>query len=214
VDEDGGRVLAADAMTADPVTVTGSGTVAEAAAMMRQRGIRHLPVVEGDRLVGIVAHGDVEIPIGLDREAADGLLARPVAEVMTGDPVVIELEEPVEVAARLMHDHRIGSLPVLDGDRLAGILTASDLFEVLLVLLGVVGPSSRVSVVLPDEPGMLGRAVTAADQAGVRLASLVTEPGPRPGTRRLVLHVATIDPGRLTAALDRAGFPIEGPGRR
>jgi acetoin utilization protein AcuB len=207
-------VLAADAMTPAPVTVTGPVTVAAAAALMRERRIRHLPVVDGERLIGIVAHGDVEVPPGLAGPVADALLARPVAEVMTADPVVIELEEPVEMAARLMHDHRIGSLPVMDGKRLAGILTAADLFEAFLLLMGVIGPSTRLSVVLADEPGELGRAVTTADQAGVRLTSLVTEPGPRAGTRRLVLHAATIDPGRLTATLTGAGFPPEGPRRR
>ena len=207
-------MLAADAMTPAPVTVTGPDTVAEAAALMRERRIRHLPVVVGEQLIGIVAHGDVEVPPGLAGPVADALLARPVAEVMTADPVVIELEEPVEMAARLMHDHRIGSLPVMDGKRLAGILTAADLFEAFLLLMGVIGPSTRLSVVLADEPGELGRAVTTADQAGVRLTSLVTEPGPRAGTRRLVLHAATIDPGRLTATLTEAGFPPEGPWRR
>jgi len=207
-------VLAADAMTPAPVTVTGPDTVAAAAALMRERRIRHLPVVDGEQLIGIVAHGDVEVPPRLAGPVADALLARPVAEVMTADPVVIELEEPVEMAARLMHDHRIGSLPVMDGKRLAGILTAADLFRAFLLLMGVIGPSTRLSVVLADEPGELGRAVTTADQAGVRLTSLVTEPGPRAGTRRLVLHAATIDPGRLTATLTEAGFPPEGPWRR
>jgi acetoin utilization protein AcuB len=205
-------MLVAEAMTARPVTVTGRETVAAAAALMRERRIRHLPVMEDGRIAGILAHGDVELPAGIDGRIAEDLLGRPVAEVMTRDVVVIGAEEPVEVAARLMHDHRIGSLPVLDGDRLAGIITASDLFEVFLLLMGVLTPSSRISVVLADLPGMLGRAVTTAERTGARLSSLVTEPGPEPGTRRLVIHAATIDPGRILTALVRSGFPVEEPG--
>jgi acetoin utilization protein AcuB len=204
-------MLVRDAMTPDPFTVTGQDTVAAAAALMRECRIRHLPVVWDGRLVAIVAHGDVEVPAGLDPEVTEALLGRPLAEVMTSGPVTVGPLEPVEVAARLLHDHRIGSLPVVDGDRLVGILTASDVFEVFLMLVGVLAPSTRICVVLADAPGVLGRAVATADQAGVHLSSVVTEPGPRPGTRRLVLRAATIDPSRLVAALALAGFPTEEP---
>jgi acetoin utilization protein AcuB len=204
-------MLIQEAMTPGPVTVTEADTVAEAVAAMRRGRFRHLPVLRDGRLVGIVAHGDVEVPAGTAAGEIEALMARDVGSVMTPDPVTVPGLEPVEVAARLLHDHRIGGLPVVDDGRLVGILTESDVFRVFVQIMGLLEPSSRLSVLLPDSPGALVRAVAAAGQPGVNLISVVTEPGSRPRTRRLVLRAATINPVALVAALEAAGFEVEGP---
>jgi acetoin utilization protein AcuB len=206
-------VLVADAMTARPVTVTPRTTVAAALAAMRRGRFRHLPVLERGGLVGVVAHGDLEATPGAPPELAESLTGRPVAEVMSPDPVTVWADEPVEVAARLLRDHAIGCLPVLADDALAGIITESDLFSVLLTLLGGDEPSSRITLVLPDVPGALGRAMTVVGDLGVNLLTVVTEPGPEPGTRGVVLRAGTINAAPLVAALAAAGFPASGPGR-
>jgi acetoin utilization protein AcuB len=206
-------VLVADAMTPRPVTVPPTATVATARSAMRRGRFRHLPVVAGAELVGVLAHGDVELPPGVPVEAAETLGDRPVAEVMTGQPVTVWPDEPVEVAARLLVEHAIGCLPVVAGDGLVGILTESDLFSVLLRLLGGGEPSSRITLVLPDVPGALGRAMTVVGELGVNLLTVVTEPGPEPGTRGVVLRAGTINAAPVVAALVAAGFPATGPGR-
>jgi acetoin utilization protein AcuB len=205
-------VLVADAMTRRPVTVAPQATVATALSAMRRGRFRHLPVVAGTDLVGVVAHGDLEAWPGAPVEAAESLADRPVAEVMSDQPVTVWPDEPVEVAARLLVDHAIGCLPVVAGDRLVGILTKSDLFSVLLRLLGGDEPSSRITLVLPDVPGALGRAMTVVGDLGVNLLTVVTEPGPEPGTRGVVLRAGTIN-APVVAALAAAGFPATGPGR-
>jgi acetoin utilization protein AcuB len=206
-------VLVADAMTPGPVTVTPEATVAAALAAMRRGRFRHLPVVAGRELVGVVAHGDLETPPGAPAEAAETLADRPVAEVMSEDPVTVWPDEPVEVAARLLVEHTIGCLPVTSDDRLVGILTESDLFHVLLRLLGGGEPASRITLVVPDVPGALGRAMTVVGEVGVNLLSVVTEPGPEPGTRGVVLRAGTIDAAPVVAALTAAGFLASGQGR-
>jgi acetoin utilization protein AcuB len=205
-------VLVADVMTARPVTVPPDATVAAALGAMRRGRFRHLPVVAADELVGVVADGDLEVPAGAPLEVAESLQRRPVAEVMAEQPVTVWPDEPVEVAARLLADHAIGCLPVLSEDRLVGILTESDLFSVLLRLLAGDEPSSRITVVLPDVPGALGRAMTIVGDLGVNLITVVTEPGPEPGTRGVVLRAATINAAPVVAALVAAGFPASGPG--
>jgi acetoin utilization protein AcuB len=102
---------------------------------------------------------------------------------------------------------------VVADEGLVGILTESDLFLVLLRLLGGDEPSSRISVVLPDVPGALGRAMTVVGELGVNLLTVVTEPGPEPGTRGVVLRAGTINAAPVVAALVAAGFPATGPGR-
>ena len=206
-------MLVADAMTRRPVTVPPDATVAAALSAMRRGRFRHLPVVAGGELVGVVAHGDLETSPGTPVEAAESLAERPLSEVMSTEPVTVWPDEPVEVAARLLVEHAIGCLPVVADDGLVGILTESDLFLVLLRLLGGDEPSSRITVVLPDVPGALGRAMTVVGELGVNLLTVVTEPGPEPGTRGVVLRAGTINAAPVVAALVAAGFPATGPGR-
>jgi acetoin utilization protein AcuB len=188
-------------------------TVAAALSAMRRGRFRHLPVVAGGQLVGVLAHRDLETWPDAPVEAAEALADRPVAEVMSTQPVTVWPDEPVEVAARLLVEHVIGCLPVVADDGLVGILTESDLFSVLLRLLGGDEPSSRISLVLPDVPGALGRAMTVVGELGVNLLNVVTEPGPEPGTRGVVLRAGTINAAPVVAALVAAGFPATGPGR-
>ena len=206
-------MLVADAMTRRPVTVPPDATVAAALSAMRRGRFRHLPVVAGGELVGVVAHGDLEASPGTPVEAAESLADRPLSDVMSTEPVTVWPDEPVEVAARLLVEHAIGCLPVVADEGLVGILTESDLFSVLLHLLGGGEPSSRITLVLPDVPGALGRAMTVVGELGVNLLTVVTEPGPEPGTRGVVLRAGTINAAPLVAALVAAGFPATGPGR-
>jgi acetoin utilization protein AcuB len=206
-------VLVADVMTRRPVTVSPDATVAAALSAMRRGRFRHLPVLAGAELVGVVAHGDLEAPPGAPVEAVESLADRPVSEVMSAQPVTVWPDEPVEVAARLLVEQAVGCLPVVAGEGLVGILTESDLFSVLLRLLGGDEPSSRITLVLPDVPGALGRAMTVVGDLGVNLLTVVTEPGPEPGTRGVVLRAGTINAAPVVAALAAAGFPATGPGR-
>jgi acetoin utilization protein AcuB len=206
-------VLVADAMTARPVTMAPDATVTAARSAMRRGRFRHLPVVAGAELVGVVAQSDLEVPPGAPVEVAESLGERPLTEVMSTEPVTVWPDEPVEVAARLLVDNGIGCLPVVADDGLVGILTESDLFSVLLRLLGGGEPSSRITVVLPDVPGALGRAMTVVGELGVNLLTVVTEPGPEPGTRGVVLRAGTINAAPVVAALVAAGFRASGPGR-
>jgi acetoin utilization protein AcuB len=206
-------VLVAEAMTSGPVTVAPDATVANALAALRRGRFRHLPVVARDRLVGVVAQGDLEPPPGLPVETVEALGERPVSEVMSPSPVTVAPDEPVEVAARLLVEHAIGCLPVVADDRLVGIVTESDLFQVLLRLFGADQPSSRITLVLPDVPGALGRAMTVIGDLGVNLLAVVTEPGPEPGTRRVACRIGTINAAPVVAALVAAGFDASGPGQ-
>ena len=166
-----------------------------------------------------MAQGDLETPPGAP-EAAESLGDRPVAEVMTGQPVTVWPDEPVEVAARLLVEHAIGCLPVVADEGLVGILTESDLFSVLLRLLGGGEPSSRITLVLPDVPGALGRAMTVVGDLGVNLLTVVTEPGPEPGPAGSAGRHHQRRPGggrpgrrrlhRLRGRSARAGRPVSG----
>jgi acetoin utilization protein AcuB len=126
-----------------PVTTVGAATsVREAAALMRERGIRHLPVLDGrGRLVGIVTDRDLRQVVfdaavsGRLGEEAERLGELPVREVMTWGVVTVTPAADLRAAATLMRERRLGALPVVEGGRVVGILTEHDLFGALLALL-------------------------------------------------------------------------------
>ncbi|HEY8369997.1 MAG TPA: CBS domain-containing protein [Thermodesulfobacteriota bacterium] len=118
-----------------PETATPDMPVAEAYRLMRRGGFRHLPVVDGERLVGIVSDRDLprarpEVAAPDSAAAGDQTMARLVVrDVMSREVTTVDPDRPVEEAARLMLDLRIGSLPVVEEGRLVGILTETDLLR-------------------------------------------------------------------------------------
>lgn len=127
-----------DWMTPNPITIDPQTTLPEAHKLMKECHIRRLPVVDHDKVVGILTLGDI-------REASPSnasslsifelnyLLAKlTVEKIMTRDPISIAPDATVRQAAQLMLDHKIGSLPVVENDKLVGIITESDIFRVLV----------------------------------------------------------------------------------
>lgn len=134
--------LVRDWMTTDPITISRHASVAAARAVMQRDEVRRLLVVDADeQLVGIVTWGDVmEVwPSRFEplapyeiRELMERVL---VDEVMVPSPVVIDPEATIAQAANRMFENRIGALPVVDGGRIAGILTDSDILQGLVRIL-------------------------------------------------------------------------------
>ncbi|MBI1734716.1 MAG: CBS domain-containing protein [Candidatus Rokubacteria bacterium] len=128
-----GSMYVRDLMTRALVTATPEMTVTDARALMSRERIRHLLVTEGGRLVGIVTDRDIRLNLAspatsLSVWELNFLLARlTVGQVMTKSLLVVDPDREAREAARIMLDHRIGALPVLDGERLVGILTESDM---------------------------------------------------------------------------------------
>ncbi|MCW5882571.1 MAG: CBS domain-containing protein [Anaerolineae bacterium] len=128
-----------DWMTPDPIVIQASKPLPEAHQLMKQRRIRRLPVVDRNgRLVGIVTRGDV-------REASPSnatslsiyeihyLLSQLAIEaIMTRNPRTVTPDTLIKEAARQMLDHKISGLPVVEGDKLVGIITESDIFRGLI----------------------------------------------------------------------------------
>jgi acetoin utilization protein AcuB len=128
-------------MTRNPVTVAPQDSLRRAIALMKEGGFRRLPVVEEQRLVGIITDRDIRLasnsPIILREKWQDEYLLDNVqVEVcMTPDPVVVAPNTGVEKAAKLMRDRKVGGLPVMQGDKLVGIVTETDVLDYFIQLL-------------------------------------------------------------------------------
>ncbi len=120
-------------MTRAPAAVADDCSVEVAAKRMRDDGIRHLLVLDGDRLIGVLSNRD------LGRLAGDPqrppLHSERVSRIMTENPITVAPETPVTEAARLLLESRIGALPVRADDAIVGIFTISDALEALLALV-------------------------------------------------------------------------------
>lgn len=130
--------MVAEIMTTDVLSVDPQNSVATAIRLMRTGQLRRLPVVQDGRLVGIVTSGDVRRITGLSSvvrdPSGDNFLWQhiPVANMMTFDVITASPDMLIAEAARLMIEHKIGGLPVVESGRLVGILTTSDLLEALI----------------------------------------------------------------------------------
>src|SRR3712207_62779 len=134
-----------DAMTREVVTVRPQTSVAEAWGLCRERDIRHLPVVEGGRLVGIVSDRDlrdVSPPRGIpDEENTLGWVR--VRDIMSAELVTSHPLDTIEHAAREIYDRKIHCLPVVVDGELVGIITSSDMMRTLIELVGAHGRSEE-----------------------------------------------------------------------
>ena len=167
-----------DYMTPDPVFVSPDDNFPQAMHVLRKRGVRHLPVVEEGQLVGVVVEKDLlsnqpspattlslyEIYSLLEQLHVRQIMSRPVITV-GGDC-------PLEEAARIMVANQISCLPVMDGEKLIGIITETDVFKALVEVLG--GEEEGVRLVLRalDRVGVLAKIVSRIAEAGGNILAI------------------------------------------
>lgn len=136
-------MTAQDVMTPNPSTVTSTASIAEAWELMRELDARHVPVVDGDILVGMLSDrdiGNLEVGRLLTEEGADALrrrLARPVIQLMSADVIAAEPETDVSELITLFLEHKVGAIPVVmpDTRQIVGIVSYIDILRAVQDLL-------------------------------------------------------------------------------
>lgn len=199
-------------MKRDLVTVTPGATLEEAARLLKAHRIHHLPVVgEGNRLVGIVTDTDLRNATldGMFGGAERGDSGRPVTvgEIMTRDVVTLSPGDTLDDAMLALSRERIGALPVVEGERLEGIVTKADILSALLSTLDIEGLGVRIEVVLPRSVKEVARLAAALGDLRAEVRSLVLAPHGA-GEYAAFVRVATIDAGSLRGRLREAGFRV------
>jgi acetoin utilization protein AcuB len=194
-------------MTREVVTVSPDATVVAALDLIRSHDIRHLPVLEGDRLVGIVTDRDLRLALDPGGQPAH----TSVADMMTRSLVVVAPDAPMETAAALLSEHRIGCLPVTEDQQLVGIITESDVLRAFVDLMVGREPHSRVEILAPHRPGELARIVRLVGiEHGINITGVVVPPAL--GDRSLiVLHLEADGIDSLLENLRQMGYEAESP---
>jgi acetoin utilization protein AcuB len=196
-----------DIMVTDLVTVGPQETARSAYKLMRDHRFRHLPVVAEGRLVGILSDRDLR-PILL----SPGLARARVAELMSERLTTIGPDTPVEEAASLLVVKKIGCLPVVDGARLVGIVTETDLLAVLVELLGLLTQSTRLDVGVTGGPDAYERVVEIIRQHHGRIISVGAVPAAE-GKTIFSVRLEPCDARPIVVELARAGFDVLSPSK-
>jgi acetoin utilization protein AcuB len=185
-------------MTRDLETVAPTATLANIASRMSRRKIRRLPVVSdapgGVKLLGIVSHSDVlhAFPPNINPfavNAADGVAAIEAAaggsrvtaaDLMARDPLVTAPDAPIESAARLMRDHKIGALPVVSQHLLVGLITESDIFRAMVEVFESPDRAVRITFSLSPGEDVLPLVADIARRRAMRITSFMSLPRHEP----------------------------------
>jgi|SRR5450759_1971138 acetoin utilization protein AcuB len=202
-------MLVRDIMRSPVVTIPPGTRLQDAYRIMRDKAIRHLPVLEGGRLLGVVTDRDLRL-------ATSALAPSPfppgsvVSAVMSKNPLTADPSDPVEDAARTMRERKIGCLPVVDGEKVIGIVTGLDLLDALIRMTGVEKPSGRLEVRIPDDPGELARLTGFLSRNRLPVYSILTH-SDGPDAVRAVLRVGSIETRRIAGELRLEGFDVVWP---
>ena len=205
-------MLIQDQMTPNPIYGHPTMPLAEAQALMQEKNIRHLPILDDEKLVGLITRRALAqaLPDDLNQFGPfviNYTLAKLQAHnIMVRDVITIDPDTTIEEAARVMADENIGCLPVLQdddpstgsGQRLVGIITESDLFNIMVNLLGARRPGVRMTILQPDRAGEVARLTRAIDEKGGYISVFVTYPTADPSTWASVVKVADVPAATLT----------------
>ena len=197
-------------MTRNLVTLSPEASVADALTLCRERRIRHIPILEEGRLVGIVSDRDLRdaSPALGDPERTKALQEIRVGEVMTQEVITVDPQDFIENAAQEMYELKIESLPVVAEEELLGIVTSSDMMRALVTLAGLPEPGIRIEVQVPDRSGILAEVVSKIRDLEVDIVSVLSNPDRRSGNRTMVFQLVTTDPSSVMEGLKMAGYEV------
>jgi len=190
------------------ITIPPDMPIIDALNLMKREHIRRTPVVKNGKLVGIVSDKDL---LNASPSPATSLsiweinyhLSKiTVEEIMTREVITVTEDTPIEQAARVMADNKIGGLPVMRGDKVVGIITETDLFKLFLELLGARESGVRVAVLVKDIPGQLAQLTKAIADKGGNIVALGTFAGEDPSTRDITIKIQGLELEEVKALLE------------
>ena len=195
-------------MSRRPVVVAPEATLAETRDLMFKNDVRHLPVMREMLLVGIITNRDI-LSVLSRCASADRELKRSVAEFMTTPVITVSPETPMEEAARLLRKHHIAALPVLEGPRLAGIITEGDLLGAFVDVASHGIRRVHLELSLSQDRADFERLCEVVRQRGGRLDRAERRPRKREGRIDVVLEVSTPAIENLVDGIEDAGYEID-----
>lgn len=196
-----------ECMTVNPITISPKTTYAQASRLLRLKELHALPVIDKKgELVGIITEKNLldisPVAVLGVHTISDFLSVIKVEEAMTKRVITVQEDYPLEEAARILIDHKIGSLPVMRGDQLVGVITEADIFRAMTEALGGRSEGLRITIHLTEDNGELGAITDGIIKLGGKLVSLATYWGDKSFERVITLKVQGVDREELLIMLE------------
>jgi len=197
------------------ITITPDLPITEALSLLKRNDIRRAPVVKRGKLVGIVTIADImnaspSQATSLSIWEVNYLVSKiTVKDVMTKNVVTVPEDMPIEDAARLMADTKIGGLPVMRGKEIVGMITETDLFKIMLEMMGARQIGVRASFLVPNQAGELAKVSKLVFKSGGNILALGTFSGESPSNTLVTLKVEGIEPDVLRQLLEPSVLEVQ-----
>ena len=204
-------------MQKNPITISPEASFYEARAIIRDKGIRHLPVVDKNHhLVGLITDRDIREAAPSDATSLSVhelhyLLGKlKVSAFMTpkNKLITISPETIIEKAVQLMHDHKIGCLPILEGENFIGIITETDVLGLFVDLFGLNKMGTRLTVALEDKPGQMHGILEVIKNLQVNIIAVASPTYKVQGKRMAAVRIETQDYQPIVNGLKKAGYEV------
>ncbi|MBW2367524.1 MAG: CBS domain-containing protein [Deltaproteobacteria bacterium] len=190
-------------MVENPITIKENTSIRTAIELMKEKQIRHLPVVTDERiLAGWLTLADLK----------QGLMPSMLSDVSLSDlvnrnPITVAPDDDIEEAAKIIYSHKISGMPVVEGKKMVGVITESDIFRAFIEMMGILTASSRIDVVAGEAPGAFRETVSIIQDNGADIISVGQTP--LPDSRRVYhIRLRLCETDSIKKALEGEGFEV------
>ena len=197
-------MLVGNWMTKDVISVDVNDSMQDAAKLIRKHKIKRLPVMEKGKLVGIVTDRDLKRASASDvttleiHELLFLISEIKISDIMTKDPITIPLDYTIDEAAQILLEHKLSGAPVVDDEgQVAGVITQTDIFRVLVLFTGVKKAGIQFAFQLEDRPGSIKEVSDIMRNYGCLLVSILSGQDVQAGYRRVYIRVRDCDRERF-----------------
>lgn len=202
-------------MTANPYTVEKNAPITDAIALMHEKGLRRLPVVEGGKAAGIITKSDIQSvsptkATTLSIYEVNYLLSKTIVkDVMTKDVITISPDALLEEAAVLMRDNNISGLVVVDDDNnVIGIITESNIFDAFIEMFGMNKKGTRISVEATDKPGVLAETAAIFTKHNANITNMVVFNSGTGSKAEIVFRTSSLNTKNIENDINEAGYEV------
>ncbi|MGG2056065.1 acetoin utilization AcuB family protein [Lysinibacillus pakistanensis] len=208
-------MIVEEIMNDEPYTLAPTNTVLEALKLMREKKVRHLPVVDAEQhVLGVITERDIKeaLPSSLRDEPNSPVFNAKVEEIMIKNPLVGHPLDFVEEVALTFYESKVGCLPIVSGGKLVGIVTTTDLLYTYIELTGATEPGSKIEIRVTDTPGILFEITKIFHEHHANVQSVLVYPDSENTQNKILsVRVKTLNPLAMIEDLRKEGFDVLWP---
>ncbi len=209
-------MIVGEVMSKKMITVKKSDSLKKAQDIMVKKSIRHLPVMDGTELLGIITESDIRGAfIGKGAKTNSGKIQTlnpakmKVSDHMTRDPMVVVPETHIEDAALIIYKYKIGALPVIKRNKLVGIISIMDILGIFVDLMGIIHSSSRVDVAMDKNPKNFEKVSNIIHGENLNIISFGMAPHSAGGNKQIYFfRLDLCDTANVVKKIEKAGFKV------